>query len=85
VGGNTDTSLINEAVLIHVACSTIGDIRNEYKIFIGKLKVRERGKSRREWKDNVRMYLPEMGLGRDVDWMHLALRTGASGGLLCIW
>jgi hypothetical protein len=49
----------------------IGDIRNAYKILVGK---RERktpiGITRRRWEDNIRMDLRERGL-EGVDWMHL--------------
>jgi hypothetical protein len=47
-----------------------------------KLRERERKKSlgrrRRRWKDNIRMFVKEMGL-ESVDWIQLA-NIGTSGG-----
>jgi hypothetical protein len=50
----------------------MGEMRNTYKIFIGKPeRKRPRGRPRRRWEDNIRMNLKEIAW-RDVDWMHLA-------------
>jgi hypothetical protein len=43
-------------------CSMRGDMRNEYKILVGKLEGRKLlGKPRRRWEDNTRMDLWEVG------------------------
>jgi hypothetical protein len=49
-------------------CSTNGEKRNTYRLFVGK---RPLGRPRRRWVDNIRMDLGEMGWG-DVDWIGLA-------------
>jgi len=53
----------------HVA--RMGEIRNVYKILVGKLeRKRPLGRPRRRWEDNVRMNLREIGW-EGVDCMHL--------------
>jgi hypothetical protein len=55
----------------HVA--RVGDVRDYFKIFIGKPKGRRPlGRPRHRWEDNIRMDLRELGWERGVDWMHLA-------------
>jgi hypothetical protein len=47
-------------------------MRNAYRIFIGKLKVkRPHGRPRHRWGDNIRIYLSETGW-EGVVWSHLA-------------
>jgi hypothetical protein len=54
----------------HVA--RMGEKRNAYRILVGKSeRKRPLGKSKRRWKDNVRMDLREIGWG-GVDWIDLA-------------
>jgi hypothetical protein len=49
----------------------MGEIRNAYKIFIGKAEEkRSFGRTRRRWKDNIRMDVREIGWER-VYWMNL--------------
>jgi hypothetical protein len=62
------------------ACSTYEELRNTYRILIGKPEVkRPFERSRRRWKDNIRLHLNETG--REV-WAGLSwLKIGASGGL----
>jgi hypothetical protein len=54
-------------------CSTNGDKRNAYRLWVGKLEgKRPLGRPRRRWVDNIRMDLGgEVGWG-DVDWIGLA-------------
>jgi hypothetical protein len=48
------------------------EMRNEHNILVGKPEgKRSLGRPRREWEDNARMDLREMGW-EDVDWIHLA-------------
>jgi hypothetical protein len=48
-----------------------GEMRNAYKIFVRKPKgKRPLGVSRCRWKDNIKMYLREIGW-KGVDWMYL--------------
>jgi hypothetical protein len=50
----------------------VGEIRNAYKIFVGKPEgKRPLGKPRRRWKNNNRMNLRERRW-ESVDWIHLA-------------
>jgi hypothetical protein len=50
----------------------MGEIRNEYKILVGKPEgKRPLGRPRRRWEDNIRMDLGEIGW-EGVDWIHLA-------------
>jgi hypothetical protein len=50
----------------HVAHT--GEMINAYSISVGKPEgMRQLGRPRRRWKDNIRMDLREV-----VDWMHLA-------------
>jgi hypothetical protein len=54
----------------HVALT--GDMRNAYKIFVGKPEgKRPLGRPRRRWEDKIRMDLKEIGW-KGVDWLHLA-------------
>jgi len=53
----------------HVA--RMGEIRNSYKILVGKPEEERRlGRPRRRWDDNIRMDLKEIGW-ECVDWMRL--------------
>jgi hypothetical protein len=65
------------------ACSTNGEKRNAYRIFVGKPEEkRPLGRPRRRWVDNIRMDLRETGW-YGVDWIGLIwLRIGTSGGVL---
>jgi hypothetical protein len=59
----------------------MGEIRNAYKILIGKLEgKRHLGRPRRRWEYSIKMYLGEIGwkLWTGCIW----LRIGASSGLL---
>jgi hypothetical protein len=50
----------------------VGDVINAYKILVGEPEeMRPFGRPRREWTDNIRMNLKEIGR-EGVDWMHLA-------------
>jgi hypothetical protein len=54
----------------YVAC--MGQERNMYKVLIGMPEgKRTLGRSRRRWKDGIRMDLMEIGWG-SVEWTHLA-------------
>jgi hypothetical protein len=54
----------------HVA--DIGEMRNRYKILVGKPEgKRPLGRRRHRWEDNIRMDLRELGW-HSVEWMHLA-------------
>jgi hypothetical protein len=60
------------------ACSTDGEKRNAYRLFVGKpVGKRPLGRPRRRWVDNIRMHLVEVGWV-DVLW----LRIGTDGELL---
>jgi len=55
----------------HVART--GDMRNMYKIFVGKPEGKiVFGRPRRRWENNIRMGLREVGW-EGVDWMHMAV------------
>jgi hypothetical protein len=44
------------------ACSTNGERRNTYRVFMGKPEgKRLLGKQRRRWVDNIKIYLREIG------------------------
>jgi hypothetical protein len=50
----------------------IGEKRNAYRLLVGKPEgKRPLGRPRRQWVDNIRMDLGEVGWG-DVDWIVLA-------------
>jgi hypothetical protein len=50
----------------------MGEMRNAYKIFIGKHeRKRSRGRPRRRWEDNIRTDLREI-VWEVVGWMQLA-------------
>jgi hypothetical protein len=52
--------------------STMGDMRNVYKLLVRKPEgKRPLGRNRRRWEDNIRMDLREIGR-ESVDWMYLA-------------
>jgi hypothetical protein len=54
-----------------MACSMHRQIRNVYKILVGKLKrKRPLGRPRCRWEGNIKMDLKEIGWG-SVDWIHL--------------
>jgi hypothetical protein len=54
----------------HVA--HVGELRNEYKIFVGRPEQkRPLGRPRHRWEDNIRMELREIRW-EGVEWMHLA-------------
>ena len=50
----------------------MGESRGLYMVLVGKLEGNKPlGRPRRRWKDNIKMYLQEVGCG-DVDWIELA-------------
>jgi hypothetical protein len=50
----------------------MGEMKSAYKLFIGKNEGKVAlGRSRRKWKDNIRMDLRETRW-KVVDWIHLA-------------
>jgi hypothetical protein len=50
------------------ACSTYGERRGVYRIFVGKLEgERPLGRPRRRWEDNMKTDLPEVGWGHGLD------------------
>jgi hypothetical protein len=50
----------------------MGELRGAYNILVGKPEGRRPlGRPRRRWKDNIKMYLREIGFGV-VDWIDLA-------------
>jgi hypothetical protein len=59
-------------------------IKNAYKILDGKPEGnRTLGRPRRRWKDNIRMYLREIGKRRGTGWIGcIWLRVGASSRVL---
>jgi hypothetical protein len=62
------------------ACSTNGEKRNAYRIFVGKPEgKRPLGGPRRRRVDNIKMDLREIGWD-GMDWIWL--RIGTNGGLL---
>jgi hypothetical protein len=62
-------------------CNTNGEVRNAYKNFVCKPEgMRQLGRPRRRWEDNIRMDLMEIGW--EVVNRFIWLRTGTSGGLL---
>jgi hypothetical protein len=64
------------------ACSTNGEKRNAYRIWMGKPEgKRPLGSPRHRWEDNIRMDLREIGWG-GMDWIDLAQDRGTSGGSL---
>jgi hypothetical protein len=54
------------------ACSTNGEQKNAYRIWVGKPEEkRPLERPRRRWEDNIRMDLREIAWG-DMDWIDLA-------------
>jgi hypothetical protein len=54
------------------SCSTHGEMRNTYKILVGKSeKKRPLGRPRPRWEDNIRVNLREIGW-EFVNWINLA-------------
>jgi hypothetical protein len=54
------------------ACSTYGETRGVYSVWVGKPEgKRPLGKPRLRWEDNIKMCLQEVGCGV-VDWIELA-------------
>jgi hypothetical protein len=46
------------------ACSTNGEMKNAYRILVGKPEgKRQIGRPRRRWEDNIKMNLMEIGSG----------------------
>jgi hypothetical protein len=59
----------------------MGEIRNAYKILVGKPKgKRLLGRHRHRWKDNIKIDLREIRFGDWIGFNWLRIRT--SGGLL---
>jgi len=55
------------------ACSTYGESRGVYRVLVGKSEGnRPLGRPRRRWKDNIKMYLQEVGLWGGMDTIDLA-------------
>jgi hypothetical protein len=53
----------------------MGNMRNAYKIFVGKSDgKRPLGRPRHRWKDNIRMDF--RSIGWEDDWIHLAQDRG---------
>jgi superfamily II helicase len=64
----------------HVA--RMREMRNAQKLLVGKYEgTRARETLRRQWEDNIRKDLMEIGL-LGVDWMHLAQDSERGGGLV---
>ena len=56
----------------------MGERRGVYRVLVGKPEGnRPHGRSRSRWKDNIKMYLQEVGCG-GMNW----LRIGTGGGRL---
>jgi hypothetical protein len=54
------------------ACSTHGEKRNEYRIFVGKPeRKRPLERTRRIWEDNIKVDRREIERN-GIDWIHLA-------------
>jgi hypothetical protein len=50
----------------------MGEMRNAYRNVVGKPEgKRPLGRSRRRWKDNIKMDVREIVFGGGVDWMHM--------------
>jgi hypothetical protein len=59
----------------------MGEVRGAYNILVGRPEAgRPLGRSRRRWKDNIKMDLREMCLGMWIGFS--GLRIGTGGGLL---
>jgi hypothetical protein len=66
------TNIIRVIRSRRVRCSANGEMRNAYKILVGKPERRRPfRKPRHRWEDNIKMDLREIGFG-DVDCIHLA-------------
>ena len=54
------------------ACSTWGEMRDVYRVFVGRPEVkRSLGRPRLKWEDNIKINLQEVGCG-GVEWFVLA-------------
>jgi len=50
----------------------MGDRRDVYRVLVGRPEgKRQLGRPRREWEDNIKMVLEEVGCG-NMDWIELA-------------
>jgi len=59
-------------LIFSASVAHMSEMRDLYKILVGKPEwKRPRGRPRRRWEDNVRIYLREIGW-EVADWMHLA-------------
>ena len=62
------------------ACSAYGERKGVYRILVGKPEgKRPMGRTRRRWKDNIKMDLQEVGCG-GMDWIELAQDRGQVAG-----
>jgi hypothetical protein len=63
------------------ACSTHGEMRNAYKIWVGSpVRKRPLRRPRLRWEDNIKMVFQEIGW-EGVDWTYV-VQIGTGGGLL---
>jgi hypothetical protein len=63
----------------------MGEERKLYKVLVGKPEgKRPLGRPRRRWEDGIRMDLGEIGLGRVVDWIHLAQDRDRWQTVVCV-
>jgi hypothetical protein len=61
----------------------MGEMRNVYKILIGKAeRKRPLGRPRRKWEDNIKMHFRETGWGGGVLTGFVWFRIMTTGGLL---
>jgi hypothetical protein len=61
------------------ACGTHGEVRNAYKILVGKPEgKRSLGRPRHRWEDNIRVDIKEIWWD-GVDWIHLAQDRPVAG------
>jgi hypothetical protein len=50
------------------ACSTYGDRRGVYKVYVGKPEgMRTLGRPRLRWENNIKLHLQEVGWGHGLD------------------
>ena len=58
--------------------ANVGDGRNACRVLVERPeRIRSLGRSRRRWKDNIKIDLQEVGLG-DMDWIDMA-QEGVGG------